>query len=58
MNTTLLLFLQSMLVTIQVLNAGMAAVFHNEAATLVVGAVAGGLQFFLQHVGNQTEPTK
>lgn len=56
MSPTLLLFLQSMLVTLQVINAGLATIVKEEAITLVVGAVVGGLQYFVQHIGNQFVP--
>ena len=56
MSTTLILFLQSMLISAQVLNAGIATITHNAAAALIAGAVVGGFQYFVQHVGNQTVP--
>ena len=56
MSPTLLLLLQSMLVTLQVINAGLATIVQDQAITLVVGAVVGGLQYFVQHVGNQSVP--
>lgn len=57
MNPTVLLGLQSFLITLQMLSAGLSAVEHAPAwIPLVVAAFIGGCQFFLQHVGNQFTP--
>lgn len=56
MNTATILLLQSILTTGQILNAGIATITHNAVITLCVGAVVGGLQFYVQHLGNQTIP--
>lgn len=54
--TTKLLILQGVLVTLSIINAGIAAVLHNELVTLLVGAVCAGFSFVVQHLGNQTIP--
>ena len=51
-----LLLLQSICITVQTLNAGIAAVTQNATLALIVGALAGGLQFYVQHAGNRSEP--
>jgi hypothetical protein len=56
MSPNFLLFLQSMLISLQIVNAGLASVTHNAALTLAVGALVGGMQFFIQNVGNKTVP--
>jgi hypothetical protein len=56
MSPTLILFLQSILISGQVINASIGTVTHNATAVLIVGAVLGGFQFFMQHIGNQTVP--
>lgn len=56
MTTNTLLMLQSILVTGQIINGGIAAITHNAMVVLIGGAVIGGLQFYVQHVGNQTKP--
>ena len=56
MSTTTLLILQSIGIALQALNAGLSAVVHDPAVSLIVSAVIGGYQFFCQHIGNQTTP--
>ena len=57
MKPSTLLLLQSACITLQTINAGIAAITQNAAAALIIGAIAGGLQFYVQHAGNQVVPT-
>jgi len=52
-----LLLLQSIGVTLQVVNAGLGTTVHNPAMSVMVGAIVAGYQFFIQHLGNQAIPT-
>lgn len=57
MNTTLLLAVQSMLVSLQIINAGLSGLAHVPAwLSLVIAAIVGGGQFFVQNAGNKTVP--
>ena len=57
MTPTTILFLQSMLITLQIINAGLATITGLPVAVpLVAAAVVGGFQFFVQNVGNLTQP--
>ena len=56
MNPTLILFLQAMLIFLQMANAGLAGTIHNTTVSVLLGAFVGAFQFFVQHVGNQTVP--
>jgi hypothetical protein len=56
MKPNTLLLLQSVCITVQTINAGLAAITQNAAVALIVGALAGGLQFYVQHAGNKTDP--
>lgn len=57
MNTTALLALQSMLVSLQIINAGLGSLAHAPAwLSLVIAALLGGGQFFVQNAGNKTVP--
>lgn len=57
MNPVTLLALQSLLVSLQIANVGLGAFQElSPAVVLVSSAVVGGLQFFVQHVGNKTFP--
>lgn len=53
----LTLFLQSLLVTLQIINAAIATL-EGVPVVLVVSlaAVLGGFQFFVQHLGNGMTP--
>jgi hypothetical protein len=53
-----MLVLQSIGVTLQMVNAGLSGVVHNPAASLVISATIGGYQYLIQHLGNQVDPTK
>ena len=58
MSPTMILFLQSMLITLQIVNAGLATITGLPVAVpLVAAAVVGGFQFFVQNVGNLTQPS-
>lgn len=57
MSSTGTLVLQSLLISLQMVNAGLAGLGHAPAwLALVLAAVVGGGQFFVQHVGNQAVP--
>ena len=56
MSTTTILFLQSMLIFLQMANAGLANLVHSPVASMLIGAGVGAFQYFVQHVGNQTVP--
>lgn len=52
-----ILFLQSLLTTLQMINAGMATIPHMPIAVpLIAAAVVGGFQVFVQNLGNLTLP--
>lgn len=48
--------MQSVGITLQMVNAGLGTVTHNAAAALIIGAVIGGYQFYVQRVGNASVP--
>ena len=60
MSPTVLLALQSLLVSLQIINVGLtgglAGVHINPLISLVSAAIVGGLQSFVQHAGNQIVP--
>lgn len=60
MSTDRLLLLQAIFVTLQIVNAGLAGILpHSPVGAfiqLVVAAVVGGFQFYLQNLGNQALP--
>ena len=58
MSTTVLLALQSGLIFLQLVNAGLPALGAHVPGwlTLVLAGAVGSGQFFVQHVGNQTVP--
>jgi hypothetical protein len=57
MSPTLILFLQSLLIMLQMANAGLATIPHMPVAVpLFAAAVVGGFQFFVQNLGNLTQP--
>ena len=59
MNPTLLLAIQSGLIFLQMIIAGLAAMQDVPGwLTLVLGGLVGAGQFFIQHVGNQSTPIK
>jgi len=57
MNPTLILAIQSALIFLQMVNAGLASMQEVPGwLTLVLGGLVGAGQFFIQHVGNQAVP--
>ena len=55
-----LLVFQAAGVTAQLINGQVGVLTHNAAVALIIGAVLGGFQYAVQHLGNQTpvEPPK
>jgi hypothetical protein len=52
-----ILFLQALLTTLQMINAGLATIPNMPIAMpLVVAAVVGGFQVFVQNIGNLATP--
>ena len=58
MTATTLLAMQSLLVSLQIINAGIGSMGMHVPGwvTLVVAALVGGGQFFVQHAGNNYVP--
>lgn len=56
MSPMVLMALQSLLVSLQVINAGLATVHANALVVLIIGAVLAGLQLFVQNAGNNMVP--
>lgn len=57
MSSTMILFLQSLLITLQLVNAGFATIPDIPAIVpIVASAVIGGFQYFIQHLGNLSVP--
>ena len=57
MNPNTLLLLQSLLISAQMINGSVAALEHvPPIVTIFLSALVGGLQFYVQHVGNQIVP--
>jgi hypothetical protein len=57
MSSTMILFLQSLLITLQMINAGLATIPNMPIAVpLFSAAIVGGFQFFVQNLGNNTPP--
>jgi len=53
----MILFLQSLLISLQFINASIATIDGVPAVmSMCVSAVVGGFQFFVQHLGNLAEP--
>ena len=58
MSPITILFLQALLTTLQMINAGLATIPNMPIALpLVVAAVVGGFQVFVQNVGNLAMPS-
>lgn len=51
---TLLTLLQGLGITLQMVNAQLAVLTHNTSEALLIGAVIGGYQYVIQHLGNAT----
>lgn len=58
MSANSMLVLQSVGIAVQLINAQIATVTHNSTVALIVGAVAGSFQYYLQHTGNRLFPPK
>jgi hypothetical protein len=58
MSPNMMLVLQSVGVTLQMINAGLSGIVHSPAASLVISATIGGYQYLIQHLGNQVDPIK
>ena len=57
MSPTMILFLKSLLISLQIINAGLATIPGLPIAVpLVAAAVFGGFQFFVQNLGNISMP--
>lgn len=54
--TTFLIVLQGILIVVQMVNAQIGVISHDATVTLVVGAIAAGFQFVVQHLGNVACP--
>lgn len=51
---TLLTLLQGLGITLQMVNAQIAVLTHSTVEALLIGAVIGGYQYVIQHLGNAT----
>jgi hypothetical protein len=51
-----ILALQSLLLFLQVVNAGIASVTHDTLVALLIGAGVMGLSHFVNHLGNHAVP--
>ena len=58
MSINTILLLQSIAITLQTINAGLSGVVHNPVLSLMVAAIVGGYQFYIQNVGNQAMPPR
>ena len=52
MSQNLIVALQTLLIFLQIINGQIAVVTHNPVITLVIGAVVGAVQYYVQHIGN------
>lgn len=51
---TLLTLLQGLGITLQMVNAQLAVLTHSTSEALLIGALIGGYQYVIQHLGNTT----
>ena len=58
MSPNILLVMQGIGLSLQMINAGLSGIVHSPAASLVISATIGGYQYIVQHLGNQTQPDK
>jgi len=62
MRPTTILALQSMLISFQMVNAavatGIEGLHISPLISICLAAFVGGFQFFVTHLGNQTDPNK
>jgi hypothetical protein len=56
MNTNVLLILQTVLIFSQAIDAGLTGLTQNQHVLIAAGI--GAIQFLVQHIGNQTGPSK
>lgn len=56
MSQNTILALQSFLITLQTINAGVGTVIKSPIWSLIIAASIGGLQFYIQNVGNKSIP--
>jgi hypothetical protein len=56
MSTTMILFLQSLLISLQMINASLGVVIKDPAISVIAAAAIGGFQYFVQNVGNKMVP--
>jgi len=54
MSQNTILALQSFLIFLQIVNAGIASVVKEPLVSLVLSAGVGSFQYFVNHVGNQS----
>jgi amino acid transporter len=57
-NANTIIALQSLLLFLQVLNAGIASVTHDTLIVLLIGAAVMGLSHFVNHLGNHSVPAE
>lgn len=60
MSQNVILALQSFLIFLQIVNAGIASVpgWSSPQVQLILAAAVGAFQFFVTHMANQTTPEK
>ncbi|MFB3816005.1 MAG: hypothetical protein ACE14L_18030 [Terriglobales bacterium] len=57
MSTHTILLLQSILIFLQMVNAALGVTLHvSPAVAVLLSAFVGAFQFYVNHVGNQTQP--
>jgi hypothetical protein len=57
MSSNTLLGIQTILIFLQMINGSLATLEHvSPVLTVILSAVVGAGQFFIQHVGNQAQP--
>lgn len=49
--------LQGLGITLNLINIGLAVVTKDAVVVLIFGAIVGGYQYFIQHLGNTTPTT-
>lgn len=48
--------LQAIGISVQIINAGIATKIHDSLISLIVAGIAGGYQYYVQHLGNASTP--
>lgn len=57
MSTHTILLLQSILIFLQMVNAALGVTLHvPPVVSVMLSAFVGAFQFYVNHVGNQTQP--